>query len=106
MRVLSLVRELIWTLLPGFFPGLSFCLTFWYRPEERSVRIAFIYASAALASAFGGLVAFGVAHMDGVGGLVAWRSVSFDSFLFVKVLIVILGGYSYSKVSHPCFSRW
>ncbi|PSR97095.1 hypothetical protein PHLCEN_2v4376 [Hermanssonia centrifuga] len=57
----------------GLFPGMVYCLTFWYKPEERALRIAWISASAALGSAFGGAIAFGVGRMNGVKGLEAWR---------------------------------
>ena len=48
-------------------------LTFWYKPEERSLRVALILASATLAGAFGGAIAYGVGHMNEVQGLSAWR---------------------------------
>jgi hypothetical protein len=48
-------------------------LTFWYRTEERSIRVAFILASATLAGAFGGAIAYGVGHMNRVHALSAWR---------------------------------
>jgi len=48
-------------------------LTFWYKPEERSLRVALILASATLAGAFGGAIAYGVGHMNEVRGLSAWR---------------------------------
>ncbi|OBT82784.1 hypothetical protein VE02_09275 [Pseudogymnoascus sp. 03VT05] len=57
----------------GLFPGLVYYITFWYRTEERSLRVAFILASATIAGAFGGALAFGIGHMDDVGGLAAWR---------------------------------
>jgi MFS family permease len=57
----------------GLFPGLVYYLTFWYRTDERSIRVAFILASATLAGAFGGALAFAIGHMDGAGGLSAWR---------------------------------
>lgn len=57
----------------GLFPGLVYYLTFWYRVEERSVRVAAILASATLAGAFGGAIAFGVGHMNQVRGISAWR---------------------------------
>jgi MFS family permease len=57
----------------GLFPGLVYYLTFWYRTDERSIRVAFILASATLAGAFGGAIAYGVGHMNGTHGLSAWR---------------------------------
>lgn len=48
-------------------------LTFWYKTEERSFRVAIILASATLAGAFGGAIAFAIGHMNQVHGLSAWR---------------------------------
>ena len=55
------------------YPGLVYYLTFWYRPEERSLRIASFLANASLAGAFGGSIAYGVGHMNGVAGLTGWQ---------------------------------
>ena len=55
------------------YPGLVFYLTFWYRPEERSLRIAIFLANASLAGAFGGSIAYGVGHMNGVAGMTGWQ---------------------------------
>jgi MFS family permease len=57
----------------GLFPGLVYFLTFWYRNSERSMRVALILASATLAGAFGGAIAYGVGHMNQTHGLSAWR---------------------------------
>ncbi|GAB1199752.1 hypothetical protein APSETT444_009111 [Aspergillus pseudonomiae] len=57
----------------GLFPGLVYYLTFWYRNSERSMRVALILASATLAGAFGGAIAYGVGHMNQTHGLSAWR---------------------------------
>ncbi|EPE30844.1 MFS general substrate transporter [Glarea lozoyensis ATCC 20868] len=67
------VRFILGLFEAGLFPGLVYYLTFWYRTEERSIRVAFILASATLAGAFGGAIAFGVGHMNRVHGLSAWR---------------------------------
>lgn len=67
------VRFLLGVFEAGLFPGLVYYLTFWYRTEERSIRVAFILASATLAGAFGGAIAYGVGHMNGTSGLSAWR---------------------------------
>ncbi|KAL2268261.1 hypothetical protein VTJ83DRAFT_3107 [Remersonia thermophila] len=68
------VRFLLGVFEAGLFPGLMYYLTFWYRGDERSVRIAFILASATLAGAFGGAIAYAVGSgMNGLAGLSAWR---------------------------------
>ncbi|KAK8112677.1 MFS transporter [Apiospora sp. TS-2023a] len=69
----TVVRFLLGVFEAGLFPGLVYYLTFWYKTEERSVRVAFILASATLAGAFGGAIAYGVGHMNQAGGLSAWR---------------------------------
>lgn len=67
------VRFLLGMFEAGLFPGLVYYLTFWYRARERSIRVAIILASATLAGAFGGAIAYGVGHMKMVQGLAAWR---------------------------------
>ncbi|KAK7993464.1 spindle assembly checkpoint component MAD1 [Apiospora arundinis] len=69
----TVVRFLLGVFEAGLFPGLVYYLTFWYKTEERSVRVALILASATLAGAFGGAIAYGVGHMNQAGGLSAWR---------------------------------
>ncbi|KAK7999174.1 major facilitator superfamily transporter [Apiospora marii] len=69
----TVVRFLLGVFEAGLFPGLVYYLTFWYKTEERSVRVAFILASATLAGAFGGAIAYGVGHMNQASGLSAWR---------------------------------
>ncbi|KAF7305813.1 MFS domain-containing protein [Mycena chlorophos] len=85
----TVARFLLGAVEAGLFPGLVYYLTFWYRTEERSMRVAIILASATLAGAFGGAIAYGVGHMNGASGLSAWR------WLFIL-------GLSY-KVSRLCF---
>jgi MFS transporter, ACS family, DAL5 transporter family protein len=45
----------------------------WYARHEIQVRQALFFSAASIAGAFSGLLAFGIAHMDGVGGLEGWR---------------------------------
>jgi len=70
---ITAVRFLLGMFEAGLFPGLVYYLTFWYKNDERSVRVAFILASATLAGAFGGALAYGIGHMNGTSGLSAWR---------------------------------
>ncbi|QRV93519.1 major facilitator superfamily transporter [Ceratobasidium sp. AG-Ba] len=70
---LTALRFLLGMFEAGLFPGLVYFFTFWYRPEERSLRVALVLASSTLAGAFGGAIAYGVGYMNMVGGLEAWR---------------------------------
>ncbi|KAI0769698.1 MFS general substrate transporter [Trametes elegans] len=67
------LRFLLGVFEAGLFPGIVYCLTFWYKPNERALRIALIVGCATLGGAFGGALAYGVGHLDGVRGLEAWR---------------------------------
>ncbi|KAJ5114487.1 hypothetical protein NUU61_000246 [Penicillium alfredii] len=67
------IRFLLGVLEAGLFPGLVYYLTFWYRVRERSLRVALILASATLAGAFGGAIAYGVGFLNQSHGLAAWR---------------------------------
>ncbi|OAA58496.1 Major facilitator superfamily domain, general substrate transporter [Niveomyces insectorum RCEF 264] len=71
----------------GIFPGMIYYFSFWYRIEERAARIASFMCSATLSGAFGGCIAYGVGHMNGSGGLEAWRWL----FIFEGLPSVILG---------------
>jgi MFS family permease len=73
----------------GFFPGVVFYLSMWYKRNEQNYRIALFFSAVSLAGAFGGLFvrcsrsvfnriltvsqAFALAKMRGVGGLGGWR---------------------------------
>ncbi|KAJ1970600.1 hypothetical protein H4R34_006009 [Dimargaris verticillata] len=49
--------------------------------------MAFFFSASALANAFGGVLAYGIHHMDGIGGLEAWRWL----FLLEGIPTVLLG---------------
>lgn len=57
----------------GLFPGCAIYLTFWYTKRELALRIGYLFVSAALAGAVGGLLAYGIGYMDGIAGLRGWR---------------------------------
>ncbi|CCX32056.1 major facilitator superfamily domain-containing protein [Pyronema domesticum] len=71
--VLVVTRFLLGVFEAGLFPGLVYYLTFWYRSDERSLRVAIIMASSTLAGAFGGAIAYGISFMNQTGGLTGWR---------------------------------
>lgn len=49
----------------GLFPGMAIYLTLFYTKKELAKRIGYLFVSAAIAGACGGLLAFGIGHMDG-----------------------------------------
>lgn len=56
----------------GLFPGVNYYITQYYRREECGIRMATFFSAATLAGAFGGILARGIAEMDGLAGLSAW----------------------------------
>lgn len=57
----------------GLFPGVAYYLTMWYCRTEIQLRQTLFFSAASIAGAFSGLLAFGIAKMDGLGGLEGWR---------------------------------
>ncbi|KAH8723651.1 high-affinity nicotinic acid transporter [Phaeosphaeriaceae sp. PMI808] len=56
----------------GLFPGVNYYITQWYVRNECGFRMALFFSAATLAGAFGGVLARGIAEMNGVGGKSAW----------------------------------
>ena len=65
------------------FPCLNLYLTMVYRREEQAKRVSYLLSCAAILGAVGGLLAYAILHMDGIGGKAGWR-LSFS--LNVKIL--------------------
>ncbi|KAL4933251.1 major facilitator superfamily domain-containing protein [Aspergillus undulatus] len=70
---LCAVRVFLGIFESGFFPGAVWLITQSYIPEETQSRIGLFYTASALAGEFSGLLAFGLAKMDGIGGYAGWR---------------------------------
>ncbi|KAH6971703.1 major facilitator superfamily domain-containing protein [Ilyonectria sp. MPI-CAGE-AT-0026] len=66
-------RLLLGAVEAGLFPGLTVYLTFFYTKRELALRVGYLFVSAAVAGALGGLLAYGIGHMDGVRGMSGWR---------------------------------
>ncbi|KAI4627562.1 uncharacterized protein J4E87_004126 [Alternaria ethzedia] len=66
-------RLLLGAVEGGLFPGMAIYLTFFYTKRELALRIGYLFVSAALAGACGGLLAYAIGHMDGTAGLRGWR---------------------------------
>lgn len=63
----------------------------WYRRRERQYRIALFFSAAALAGAFGGILAYGIAFMNGIGGLGGWAWI----FILEGILTFLVGLLAY-----------
>ncbi|EIN04644.1 MFS general substrate transporter [Punctularia strigosozonata HHB-11173 SS5] len=71
----------------GLFPGTIFVFSMYYKRRERHWRVAIFFGGAALAGAFGGILAFAIAKMDGVGGQPGWAWI----FYLEGILTTLVG---------------
>lgn len=78
----------------GMMPGIAFYLSCFYRRSELMFRIGIFISGAALAGAFGGLLAAGLSSIPRWGmtstPLYGWRNI----FFFEGIITVILAGFS------------
>lgn len=80
----------------GLFPGVCFYFSMWYKRKERQYRIALFFSAASLAGAFGGILAFGIAKMDGVGNYAGWRWI----FILEGLLTIVIALAAYFFVTN------
>ncbi|KAJ5950057.1 hypothetical protein N7454_001641 [Penicillium verhagenii] len=71
----------------GQFPGVILQMTYWYRPDEMSLRLLYFYICGNVSSIFGGLLAYGFDTVSGAGGLSGWQWL----FLTEGIATVIFG---------------
>jgi len=97
------VRFLIGVFEAGFFPGIVYYITFWYRVEERALRVAFVIAHANLAGAFGGCIAYGMGKLNGVHGLEGFRWLFIVEGLITAVCVLLTVLY---LPDYPSRAKW
>lgn len=66
-------RIMLGVIEAGLFPGMMTYLTLFYSKHELALRTGYLFSSAAVAGACGGLLAYAIGYMDGVSGLRGWR---------------------------------
>lgn len=71
----------------GFFPGAIWLISQWYPPQKMQLRTSIFYFSSAFSGAFSGILAAGIAQMNGLGGLEGWRWI----FILEGIASVLLG---------------
>lgn len=74
----------------GLFPGLNLYLTMVYKRAEQARRVSYLFVCTALSGAFGGLLAYLILKMDGVGGYAGWRWVYIIEGLFSMVVAAMV----------------
>jgi len=68
---LMVCRAILGVMEAGFFPGIIFYLTFWYKKEEQAVRQSLFFTATSVAGATAGLIAGGLLRLG--GSLQGWQ---------------------------------
>ncbi|KAE9961860.1 hypothetical protein BLS_001228 [Venturia inaequalis] len=89
------MRFLIGLFEAGFFPGCVYLISMYYKRYELQRRFTIFFSASIMAGAIGGLLAYGIAHMDGVRGYKAWRWI----FIIEGLITVAIGIISYFVVA-------
>ncbi|KAF7966480.1 hypothetical protein HWV62_38164 [Athelia sp. TMB] len=75
----------------GLFPGVTYYISLWYPRSEQAKRVAIFFSAATVAGAFGGLLAYGIEHMEGIGGLHGWQWI----FCLEGIVTVLVAVFSF-----------
>ncbi|KAI1029121.1 hypothetical protein LB504_012939, partial [Fusarium proliferatum] len=67
------LRVLLGLLEAGFLPGCLYLISTWYTRYDLQKRLSAFYMIGFFSSGLGGILAYGLMHMKGVGGLNGWR---------------------------------
>ncbi|KAJ5473248.1 hypothetical protein N7475_002814 [Penicillium sp. IBT 31633x] len=85
------LRIILGALEAGLYPGSVYLLSTWYPRYELQKRNALFYLIGSVASGFGGILAYGLMQMDGLGGKSGWQWI----FIIEGLLTCVLGVVSY-----------
>ncbi|KZV88024.1 MFS general substrate transporter [Exidia glandulosa HHB12029] len=88
----------------GFFPGVMFFLSSWYRKAELAKRMAWFYSASMTSGAFGGLLAGGITEgLSNAHGIASWR------WLFIIegcMTVAVSIGCMFLLPDWPANTRW
>lgn len=97
------IRILLGATEAGLFPGVVFLFSVYYLRRERHWRVAVFFGGAALAGAFGGILAYAIGKMEGVGGKHGWQWI----FILEGVLTIAVSAVAFFFVpTWPQKAKW
>lgn len=88
------LRVLLGVLEAGFFPSCVYLLSTWYTRYEMGRRYSLFYIVGCLASAFSGILAFGISKLNGKADLAGWRWI----FVVEGIITCVLAGVGYWRL--------
>ncbi|KAG7410616.1 major facilitator superfamily domain-containing protein [Fusarium sp. MPI-SDFR-AT-0072] len=88
---LIVCRVIIGGLEAGFFPACVYLLSMYYCRHELQWRFNLFFSASIVAGAFSGLLAYAIAHMDGIAGYGGWRWI----FIIEGAATVLIAIWSY-----------
>jgi MFS family permease len=68
------------------FPGLSYLISTWYTRKQQ-LRFAFLQSGEVTVLGLGGMLNFGLNHLNGKGGLAGWR------WMFLVKGLIAIGSF-------------
>jgi hypothetical protein len=71
--------------LGGLFPGITLLLSNFYKRHAMHFRFAMMHSLSSLASAFSGLLAYGIQNLNGKHGIAGWQWI----FIVVRVYLFV-----------------
>ncbi|RFU35367.1 hypothetical protein B7463_g954, partial [Scytalidium lignicola] len=83
------LRFLIGIAEAGLVPGGVYVIAMYYKRHELQWRISMFFCASTLAGAFGGLLAYALAKMDGIGGYGGWRWIFIIEGLLTVVIAIL-----------------
>ena len=99
------MRILLGIAMSGIYPGLTLLISTWYTRKEQQLRFAFLQSGQVIILATGGIVNFGLNHLNGRGALKGWQWMYLVQGLVSIAIKVILGSNSESPVSGSLYIR-
>jgi len=85
------IRVLLGAAEAGLFPGVIYVFSLYYLRRQRRARVAIFFGGAALAGAFGGILAFAIEKMDGLGGRKGWQWI----FILEGLITIVVSVFAY-----------
>jgi ACS family tartrate transporter-like MFS transporter len=103
VRSFSAMRFLLGVMEAGFFPGILFYLTQWFRARDRARAVALFMTAGALAGVIGNPISGALLGLDGRAGLKGWQWL-----FFLEGFPAVLLGFVVWRLlpDRPSRARW